>query len=376
MKAKSIIMVALSGGVDSAVAAYLLREQGHAVQCLHMTNWEDGDGYCAAAEDAQDARRIARHLDLPLHRANFAPQYRAQVFEDFLREHERGRTPNPDVLCNREIKFGVLKDYAVRLGAAELATGHYARLSATGDNDVQLLKGRDPNKDQSYFLHAVSADALAGVRFPLGELNKTEVREQARTAGIPVSGKKDSTGICFIGERPFAEFLSGYLADSPGPIKSAAGDVLAQHRGLAFYTLGQRQGLGIGGVKAHSEEAWYVAEKRFAANELIVVQGGNHPLLYADSLTARAAHWIGRAPAALQASGSLRCAAKIRYRQADQPCRVSLREADVLDVIFDRPQRSVTPGQFVVFYDSDRCLGGAVIDTAGTHRASAAVQTA
>jgi tRNA-specific 2-thiouridylase len=375
MKEKSTIMVALSGGVDSAVAAYLLRERGHDVQCLHMTNWEDEDGYCAAAEDAQDARRIASQLGLPLHRVSFSPQYRARVFADFLREHEHGRTPNPDVLCNREIKFGILKEYAARLGAAELATGHYARL-AEKDGRIQLLKGRDPSKDQSYFLHAVDSEALLGVRFPLGELMKSEVREVARGAGIPVSGKKDSTGICFIGERPFAEFLSAYVADSPGPMRTPEGDTLGEHRGLAFYTLGQRQGLGIGGVKSGRETPWYVAEKRFAANELIVVQGHDHPLLYAQRLIGHGLHWIGTPPEGLAANAPFRCTAKIRYRQADQACRLTLTGGGEIEVDFERPQRAITPGQFAVFYDGDRCLGGAVIDSAGTRAAPAAVQTA
>lgn len=370
------IIVALSGGVDSAVAAYLLREQGYDVQCLHMTNWEDDDGYCAAADDLRDARLVARQLGLPLHRVNFAAEYRARVFADFLREHEHGRTPNPDVLCNREIKFGTLKRYAERLGAAALATGHYARIEATG-GCTRLLKGRDPGKDQSYFLCAVNAAALANVHFPLGALYKDEVREIAARTGLAVSDKKDSTGICFIGERPFAEFLSAYIARRPGRIETPEGDVLGAHRGLAFYTLGQRQGLGIGGVAARGDAPWYVAEKRAADNVLVVVQGVNHPLLLHNGLRARAAHWIAGTPERLQARGVLRCRAKTRYRQADQACSVE-RDGDGLAVRFQAPQRAITPGQYIVFYDGEECLGGAVIDRAehGALSAGATVQTA
>lgn len=376
MSARSII-VALSGGVDSAVAAYLLREQGCDVQCLHMTNWDDDDGYCAAADDLRDARRVAQHLGLPLHRVSFAPEYRTQVFADFLREHERGRTPNPDVLCNREIKFGVLRRYAARLGATALATGHYARLGEA-DGRPRLLKGRDPGKDQSYFLCAVAADAFENVQFPLGELIKSEVRAIAARAGLPVAGKQDSTGICFIGERPFAEFLSGYLAPRPGPIQTPDGDVLGTHRGLAFYTLGQRQGLGIGGVKACGDAAWYVAEKRSADNVLLVVPGAQHPLLYHDGLRATEPHWVRGVPARLEADGALRCAAKTRYRQPDQACTVARTGRGDLQVRFETPQRAVTPGQYVVFYDGDECLGGAVIAAAerSAQQRALAVQTA
>jgi len=356
-------MVALSGGVDSAVVAWLLREQGNAVQCLHMTNWDADDGYCRAAEDLQDARQICRQLDLPLHRVNFASEYRRQVFADFLSEHRHGRTPNPDVLCNREIKFGVMKQYAARLGIDYLATGHYARLRHV-NGELQLLKGRDASKDQSYFLHALDASALDKVLFPLGEYTKTEAREWARTARLSIAGKKDSTGICFIGERPFAQFLSRYIDARPGPVLTPEGKQLGQHRGLAFYTLGQRQGLGIGGRSGATEDPWYVAEKRAADNALIVVQGHDHPLLYAERLLASQMHWINQPPVALGA-GSLRCSAKTRYRQADQACWAKRIDPDTIEILFDQPQRSMTPGQYAVLYDGERCLGGGRIAATG-----------
>jgi tRNA-uridine 2-sulfurtransferase len=355
-----LVIVALSGGVDSAVAALLLREAGHAVQCLHMSNWED-DGYCDAARDYQDARAVCRRLGLPLHRVNFAAEYRAQVFEHFLAEHRRGRTPNPDVLCNREIKFGVLWRYAKRLGATRLATGHYARTEVSGGG-ARLLKGLDPEKDQSYFLHAVSGADLEHVLFPLGEKLKSDVRTIAREADIPVASKKDSTGICFIGERPFAEFLSRYLPGQPGDIVDGDdGRVIGQHRGLAYYTLGQRHGLHIGGVAGRAEAPWYVAAKDFERNRLVVVQGADHPLLYQDWLEAEQPHWVNGPPAQLSAGKPLRVAAKTRYRQHDQACTVRPAATGRLEVSFDRPQRAISPGQYVVFYQNDVCLGGAVI---------------
>ncbi len=352
------VIVALSGGVDSAVAALLLKRQAARVQALHMTNWEDDDGYCTAARDLQDARRVCEHLDIPLHHINFAAEYRERVFASFLEEYRAGRTPNPDVLCNREIKFGVLADYAQRLGGELLATGHYARTARTGDGTA-LLKGVDRNKDQSYFLHAVSADALASSLFPLGAMRKSEVRALARDAGIATHDKKDSTGICFIGERPFREFLAQYLPVQPGIIRSADGANLGEHSGLAYYTLGQRHGLGVGGRAEAGNEPWYVAAKDVDRNELIVVQG-EHPMLYSEGLVATNAHWTGTPPPAL-ADGAFRCAAKIRYRQEDQPCTVSAIEGG-LRVAFDTPQRAVAPGQYVVFYDGDVCLGGACIE--------------
>jgi len=355
------VILGLSGGVDSAVAALLLKNDGYDVHALHMTNWEDDDGYCMAAEDLQDARRVCEQLDIPLHFANFSAQYRDQVFEYFLDEYRRGRTPNPDVLCNREIKFGVFREYAKRLGGDLLATGHYAR-SDVVDGYGALFKGKDLNKDQSYFLHAVSSEALAETVFPLGELAKGEVRQIARDRGLAVHGKKDSTGICFIGERPFREFLSTYLPANPGMMRTPSGDIVGEHQGLMYYTLGQRQGLHIGGVHGRPELPWYVVAKDLEDNALIVAQG-EHELLFSDGLTATDTSWIGKAPVGLE--NGLRCKAKVRYRQPDQDCIVTALEGNTLDVRFDDPQKAVAPGQFVVFYDGDRCLGGAVIDQLG-----------
>ncbi len=350
------VILGLSGGVDSAVAAVLLAEAGAEVEALHMTNWEDDEGYCTAAEDLQDARRICERLEIPLHHVNFAREYRDRVFEYFLAEYRAGRTPNPDVLCNREIKFGAFRSYAKRLGGDLLATGHYARCELE-DGRATLLKGVDPNKDQSYFLHAVSADALAETVFPLGALMKDEVRLLAREHGLPVHGKKDSTGICFIGERPFREFLSNYLPANPGPIRSPDGRTLGEHGGLMFYTLGQRQGLGIGGRKDAGEAPWYVVDKDLDANTLIVDQGDSSRLM-SHTLVAGDPSWIGDAPAL----DDTRLSAKVRYRQADQSCHVRLLADGRLEVRFDEPQRAVTPGQYVVFYAGERCLGGAVIE--------------
>lgn len=362
MSRKDLTIVALSGGVDSAVAALLLQREGHRIQGLHMTNWED-DGYCDNAREYQDAKHVCDQLDIPLHRVNFAREYRSQVFEHFLRELESGRTPNPDVLCNREIKFGVLLGYARRLGARRLATGHYARLEPTAAG-VRLLKAADANKDQTYFLHALESEQLRDVSFPLGALTKPQVRAIARDAGLHVAEKRDSTGICFIGERPFAEFLRHYLPARPGPIKTLDGELLGQHAGLPFYTLGQRHGLAIGGRKDHGDEPWYVASKRLADNALIVVQGRDHHALLADRITASNVHWIDGHGCSRAAAGELRCSAKTRYRQPDRPCLVRDGGAGTIEVEFRTPQRAVTPGQYVVFYDGDHCLGGATIETA------------
>ena len=352
------VILGLSGGVDSAVAALLLKEAGADVHALHMTNWEDDDGYCTSAEDLQDARSVCEHIGIPLHHVNFAKEYRDRVFQYFLDEYRAGRTPNPDILCNREIKFGAFREYAKRLGGELLATGHYARRE-TIDGEPALLKGKDSNKDQSYFLHAVTADALAETVFPLGELEKGEVRRIARDNGLPVFGKKDSTGICFIGERPFREFLSTYLPASPGPIRTPEGNDIGEHEGLMYYTLGQRQGLGIGGRSDAGEAPWYVVDKDVANNALIVDQGSTD-LLMSWSLAATDASWIGSPPGNLDKGAMLD--AKIRYRQSDQRCTVNEMNDGELLVRFDEPQRAAAPGQFVVFYDGDRCLGGAVID--------------
>jgi len=357
------VILGLSGGVDSAVAAFLLKDAGAAVEALHMTNWEDEDGYCTAAEDLQDARRICAQLDIPLHHVNFAREYRDRVFEYFLAEYRSGRTPNPDVLCNRDIKFGVFRDYAKRLGGELLATGHYAR-TGIADDTVALLKAADASKDQTYFLHAVSADALAETVFPLGGLHKAEVRRIAKQQGLAVHDKKDSTGICFIGERPFREFLSTYIPAQPGPILTPAGKELGRHHGLMFYTLGQRQGLGIGGRRDAGDEPWYVVGKEIGKNVLIVDQGDS-PLLLSDELIASEPSWIGREPNKLDTG--LRCKAKIRYRQTDQDCTLRHALDDRLMVRFEPPQRAAAPGQFIVFYQDHRCLGGAVIEALRGH---------
>ncbi|HKT32737.1 MAG TPA: tRNA 2-thiouridine(34) synthase MnmA [Gammaproteobacteria bacterium] len=354
---RSRVVVGLSGGVDSAVAALLLKQQGHAVEGLFMDNWEDGEEqtYCSAAQDFQDARQVCETLGIPLHKVNFAAEYRERVFRLFLDEYKAGRTPNPDVACNREIKFKVFLDYALRLGAESIATGHYARLAREGQQ-ARLLKARDTAKDQSYFLHAVPQRALARALFPLGEMRKHEVRALARAAGFANHAKPDSTGICFIGERRFAEFLAKYLPMQPGDIETAEGEIIGRHQGLMFYTLGQRRGLGIGGRRHTAATAWYVAAKDRGRNVLVVVQGSEHAALKQRWLVAEPLHWIAGAPPATE----FECTAKTRYRQPDQACRVRLQNG-AARVNFHEPQRALTPGQYVVFYRGEECLGGGTI---------------
>lgn len=351
------VIVGMSGGVDSAVSALLLKEAGYQVQGLYMSNWED-DGYCTTAADFQDARAVCDTLGVPLHRVSFAAEYRERVFAHFLKEYAAGRTPNPDVLCNREIKFGVCLEYMHRLGAEFIATGHYARVGHA-DGGTQLLKARDAAKDQSYFLHQVAAAALSTTLFPIGHLHKAEVRKLAHAAGLPVFDKPDSTGICFIGERPFEEFLSRYLTQPPGPIETTDGQVIGEHRGLALYTLGQRSGLHIGGRQGAAAAPWYVAEKRPDRNALVVVQDTDHPLLLSDTFEVEELHWLGTAPGG-NAGGEFRCAVKTRYRQTDLSCRVQ-HHGDAVRVTLDAAARAVTPGQYAVFYDGEVCLGGGVI---------------
>jgi tRNA-specific 2-thiouridylase len=358
MSSGSRVVIGLSGGVDSAVAALLLRDQRFDVHGLFMSNWEaEDDIYCTSASDYQDARAVARELGIPLHRVSFAAEYRARVFEHFLSEQRSGRTPNPDVLCNKEIKFDLARRHAQRLGARWLATGHYANL-IHAPSGTELRKAADRDKDQTYFLHAVGRAELACALMPLGRMLKAEVRERARSAGLPVFDKPDSTGICFIGERPFRDFLAQFLPDQPGPIESADGEMLGTHRGLAFYTLGQREGLFIGGRRGSLEEPWYVAEKDSRRNALIVVQGHGHPLLTSESLETGAMRWLIEPP-----KTSFRCTAKVRYRQADQAARVEPRPDGTATVFFDHPQRAVTPGQYAVLYDGELCLGGGTIET-------------
>lgn len=359
------VIVGMSGGVDSSVAALLLREQGYAVEGLFMKNWEEDDGteYCTAKEDFADAQAVADSLGITLHGANFAAEYWDNVFEHFLEEYRNGRTPNPDILCNREIKFKAFLEYALALGADYIATGHYTRRGeALGK--ATLLKGLDGNKDQSYFLHAVGHQELEKTLFPVGEIEKPEVRKLAEQHGLVTHNKKDSTGICFIGERRFSDFLRQYIPAQAGEIHTLeGGELLGQHQGLMYHTIGQRQGLGIGGTANHGDEPWYVVEKDLANNVLLVAQGNNHPALFKSTLTTGDVFWVsGGEPKASPDQNSLPLSAKVRYRQADQDCTLST-IAGGYRVNFDQPQRAVTPGQSVVFYQGDLCLGGGVIES-------------
>ncbi len=357
---KKHIIVGMSGGVDSSVAAYLLKEQGHHVEGLFMKNWEDHqDSQCSATQDLADAQAVCDILNIPLHTVNFSATYWDRVFQYFLDEYHAGRTPNPDILCNKEIKFKAFLDYALEQGADYIATGHYAR-KKTDETQSYLLKGKDREKDQSYFLYAIGQKALQKSLFPIGDYPKTEVRAIAAAQGFINHNKKDSTGICFIGERKFKSFLSEYLLYQPGEIHSPQGEVLGQHDGLMFYTLGQRQGLNIGGLKNHSEAAWYVVGKDIPNNILIIAQTNDHPLLFSQGLICSQLHWFSEE---LPTAG-FTCTAKIRYRQQDQHCIVAPQDNGEYAVMFSDRQRAVTPGQSIVFYQHNICLGGAVIERA------------
>jgi tRNA-uridine 2-sulfurtransferase len=352
------VIVGMSGGVDSAVAALRLRQAGYEVQGLFMSNWEDDDSYCTTSQDYQDARRVAAELGIVLHQVNFSDEYRDRVFQYFLDEYRAGRTPNPDVLCNREIKFGLCRDYADRLGAHLFATGHYARCVQTEDGPA-LYQSTDRVKDQSYFLHAVERERFSRVLFPIGEMVKDEVRELAREAGIPVHDKPDSTGICFIGERPFADFLGRFVQAASGPIETVDGRVLGQHRGLPFYTLGQRSGLTIGGARGRAQEPWYVARKDLPRNALIVVQRHEQRFLDASAVQCGRINWL-----CAPRSGNFKAQVKLRYRQAAQEASVRVGTDGSAWIEFVAAQRAATPGQFAVLYEQERCLGGGVIEQA------------
>ena len=349
------VVVGMSGGVDSSVTAYLLQQQGHQVTGLFMKNWDEDDGteYCTAIEDLADAQAVADKLGIELKTVNFAAEYWDEVFEHFIEEYQAGRTPNPDILCNREIKFKAFLDYARTLGAESIATGHYVRRTQQG----HLLRGLDGNKDQSYFLHALSTAQVSSALFPVGELEKPEVRRIAEEQGFVTARKKDSTGICFIGERRFSDFLKRYVHSAPGDIVTPEGDRVGQHQGLSFYTLGQRQGLGIGGLRNYPDEPWFVADKDMQNNQLIAVQGAQHPLLMSKHLWVRDMNWIGEAP-----TDTFRCSIKVRYRSPDVPCSLAPHEGG-WRVTFNQPEWAVTPGQSAVLYDGERCLGGGVIES-------------
>ena len=366
MGSKRRVVVGLSGGVDCAVTAWLLKQQGHEVVGVFMKNWEDDDRpagssdddpeYCSSRQDWIDAAAVADVIGIELEHVNFAAEYKDRVFAEFLREYQAGRTPNPDVLCNAEIKFKAFLDHAMRLGAEKIATGHYARVREDAGR-FELLKGLDPAKDQSYFLHRLNQAQLSKTLFPVGELKKTEVRRIAAEIGLPNAKKKDSTGICFIGERPFREFLNRYLSHAPGPMQDERGREVGRHVGLSFYTLGQRQGLGIGGVKAGGgeHEPWYVARKDLEHNVLRVVQGHDHPWLLSNALEAADCSWCAGTPPPAGTYG-----AKTRYRQADAACALR-HEGPGIELAFEQPQWAVTPGQSAVLYDGEVCLGGGII---------------
>ena len=349
------VVVGMSGGVDSSVTAYILKEQGYEVIGIFMKNWDDTDetGVCTATQDYDDVIRVCNQLDIPYYAVNFEKQYWDKVFTYFLNEYKAGRTPNPDVMCNKEIKFKAFLDHAMTLGADYVATGHYARIERQ-HGEVKLLRGKDRNKDQTYFLNALSQEQLQRVMFPIGDIDKPRVREIAKEANLATAGKKDSTGICFIGERNFKEFLSEYLPAQPGNMETPDGEVKGSHDGLMYYTLGQRQGLGIGG----SGEPWFVLDKDLERNVLLVGQGFHHPALYSEGLKADGVNWVAGEPPA----DEFHCTVRTRYRQEDRSASVSVEENGQVTVMFDEPERAVTPGQAVVFYDGEVCLGGATIN--------------
>lgn len=351
-------VVAMSGGVDSSVTALLLKQQGYKVIGMFMKNWEEKDesGICRSSKDFEDVVRVCQQLDIPYYSVNFVKEYWDNVFTHFLNEFQAGHTPNPDILCNREIKFKVLLAKALEIGGDFLATGHYCQNVFSNDR-WQLLKGVDPNKDQSYFLYAVRQEALRHVQFPVGAMHKTELRAIAHAHGLATSDKKDSTGICFIGERNFKDFLNKYIAYTPGNFETLEGKVVGQHEGVAYYTIGQRKGMGIGGAG----DAWFVVGKDIERNVVLVAQGANHPALYCDELVATEASWIAGEPPEVP----FRCTSKVRYRQQDQWCTVTKNDKGTLHVTFDIPQRAVTQRQSIVFYDGEICLGGAIIDQSG-----------
>ena len=354
------VICGMSGGVDSSVSAFILQQQGYQVEGLFMKNWEEDDDtdYCTAAADLADAQAVCDKLGIKLHKINFAAEYWDNVFEHFLSEYKAGRTPNPDILCNKEIKFKAFLEYAAEdLGANYIATGHYVRRRGADDN-AQLLRGLDANKDQSYFLYTLSSNQVGQSLFPVGDIEKTIVRAIAEELGLITAKKKDSTGICFIGERKFKDFLARYLPAQPGNIRTVEGDIIGRHDGLMYHTLGQRKGLGIGGVKGASEEAWYVVEKDLVNNELIVAQGHDHSALLSIGLIAQQLHWVDRQPI----REPLRCTVKTRYRQTDVPCTIEPIDDESIKVIFDEPQIAVTPGQSAVFYLNEVCLGGGIIE--------------
>jgi len=357
------IIVGMSGGVDSSVAALLLLEQGYEVEGLFMKNWEEDDDadYCAAAVDLRDASAVCETLNIKLHTINFSSEYWDRVFQHFLDEYKAGRTPNPDILCNREIKFRAFLEHAQTLGADRIATGHYAR-TRVKNKRTQLLRGLDSNKDQSYFLHALNQHQLSHAMFPIGEFDKSAIRELARKHNLTTHDKKDSTGICFIGERRFSTFLEKYLPAKPGDIYTVDGKNIGRHNGLMYYTLGQRKGLGIGGLRDSDEEPWYVVRKDLLSNILIVAQGHNHPAMFHDTLEASQINWIENTEPETGNSAE-QLTAKIRYRQSDQCCMLAKLDDGRYQVRFENPQRAITPGQSVVFYQGEVCLGGGVIET-------------